>query len=78
MRSILRIRLCIRSRKVFFSRRGLDGLFVVCAGIQRYAFVARPVWFFWGFRWHPRYAFVLHASPLCGAAPTFLCRRKEK
>jgi hypothetical protein len=30
------------------------------------------------FRWHPRYAFVLHASPLCGAAPTFLCRRKEK
>src|SRR6266702_1818800 len=20
------------------------------------------------FRWHPRYAFVLHASPLCGAA----------
>jgi len=29
-------------------------------------------------RWHPRYAFVLHASPLCGAAPTFLCRRKEK
>jgi hypothetical protein len=30
------------------------------------------------FRWHPRYAFVLQASPLCGAAPTFLCRRKEK
>jgi hypothetical protein len=49
-------------------------------------------------RWHPRYAFVLQASPLCvclfagirvtvfavqasplcGAAPTFLCRRKEK
>jgi hypothetical protein len=22
--------------------------------------------------------FVPHASPLCGAAPTFLCRRKEK
>ncbi|MFP3553682.1 hypothetical protein SB861_23635 [Paraburkholderia sp. SIMBA_049] len=22
--------------------------------------------------------FALHASPLCGAAPTFLCRRKEK
>jgi hypothetical protein len=21
---------------------------------------------------------VLHALPLCGAAPTFLCRRKEK
>jgi hypothetical protein len=30
------------------------------------------------FRWHPRYAFVLQALPLCGAAPTFLCRRKEK
>jgi hypothetical protein len=29
-------------------------------------------------RWHPRYGSVLHASPLCGAAPTFLCRRKEK
>jgi len=29
-------------------------------------------------RWHPRVAFVLQASPLCGAAPTFLCRRKEK
>ena len=22
--------------------------------------------------------FAVHASPLCGAAPTFLCRRKEK
>ncbi|MEX3974203.1 hypothetical protein [Paraburkholderia caribensis] len=30
------------------------------------------------FRWHPRIVSVLHASPLCGAAPTFLCRRKEK
>jgi hypothetical protein len=29
-------------------------------------------------RWHPRCAFGLQASPLCGAAPTFLCRRKEK
>ncbi|CAG9241949.1 hypothetical protein PCAR4_1100001 [Paraburkholderia caribensis] len=27
---------------------------------------------------HPRFVSVLHASPLCGAAPTFLCRRKEK
>ncbi|WP_143327386.1 hypothetical protein [Paraburkholderia hospita] len=42
------------------------------------AFVALPVWFFWGFRWHPRYVFGAHALPLCGAAPTFLCRRKEK
>jgi hypothetical protein len=30
------------------------------------------------FRWHPRDAFVLQALPLCGAAPTFLCRGKEK
>jgi hypothetical protein len=30
------------------------------------------------FCWHPRYAFGLLALPLCGAAPTFLCRRKEK
>ncbi|MDR6384074.1 hypothetical protein J2802_004502 [Paraburkholderia caribensis] len=30
------------------------------------------------FRWHPRYVSLLHTSPLCGAAPTFLCRRKEK
>jgi hypothetical protein len=29
-------------------------------------------------RWHPRFAFVFHALPLCGAAPTFLCRGKEK
>jgi len=41
------------------------------------------VWLFAGirelaFRWHPRYVIVLQASPLCGAAPTFLCRRKEK
>src|SRR6476661_5772144 len=36
------------------------------------------VWLFLLCRWHPRYAFVLHALPLCGAAPTFLCRRKEK
>jgi hypothetical protein len=29
-------------------------------------------------RRHPLYVSSLHASPLCGAAPTFLCRRKEK
>jgi hypothetical protein len=34
--------------------------------------------FAFAFRWHPRIVSVLHASPLCGAAPTFLCRRKEK
>jgi hypothetical protein len=27
---------------------------------------------------HPRDVFGVHALPLCGAAPTFLCRRKEK
>jgi hypothetical protein len=46
------------------------------------AFVVRAspfgVLVFWRLRWHPRIAFVLQASPLCGAAPTFLCRRKEK
>ncbi|GJH01750.1 hypothetical protein [Paraburkholderia terrae] len=41
------------------------------------------VWFWFGFvclclRWHPRFVIWLQASPLCGAAPTFLCRRKEK
>jgi hypothetical protein len=28
--------------------------------------------------WHPRGAFAARALPLCGAAPTFLCRGKEK
>ncbi|CAG9241351.1 hypothetical protein PCAR4_1030001 [Paraburkholderia caribensis] len=39
-------------------------------------------WFGFGFgllfRWHPRFVSVLHALPLCGAAPTFLCGGKEK
>jgi hypothetical protein len=29
-------------------------------------------------RWRPRDVIGLLALPLCGAAPTFLCRRKEK
>jgi hypothetical protein len=59
--------------------RGAGGLvFWVFAGIRGVVFAARAVWLFWPLRWHPRYAFVLQASPLCGAAPTFLCRRKEK
>jgi hypothetical protein len=41
-------------------------------------FAAQAVWFFLSLRWHPLIAFVFQASPLCGAAPTFLCRRKEK
>jgi hypothetical protein len=43
------------------------GLLLVFAGIRGLLF-----------RGHPRYAFGLQALPLCGAAPTFLCRRKEK
>jgi len=35
-------------------------------------------WFACGFRWHPRDVIGSQALPLCGAAPTFLCRRKEK
>ena len=49
---------------------GVDGAgrcFGLCVGIRVMAF-----------RWHPRFVSVLQASPLCGAAPTFLCRRKEK
>jgi hypothetical protein len=39
-----------------------------------------PLGFFaaWGFRWHPHFASGFLALPLCGAAPTFLCRGKEK
>jgi hypothetical protein len=54
-------------------------------------FVCDAGWWF-GFCalcWHPGWfagvcagirvmVFAVHASPLCGAAPTFLCRRKEK
>jgi hypothetical protein len=49
-----------------------------------FAFLLASAWrwrcraVFWPLRWHPRIAFVLYALPLCGAAPTFLCRRKEK
>jgi hypothetical protein len=48
------------------------------AGIRVTVVAAQAVRFFLTLRWHPRFAFVLQASPLCGAAPTFLCRRKEK
>jgi hypothetical protein len=41
-------------------------------------FCWHPVFLRWHLRWHPRFVSVLQASPLCGAAPTFLCRRKEK
>ncbi|WP_143036627.1 hypothetical protein [Paraburkholderia steynii] len=45
----------------------------------RYAFVLQASLFgVLAFALAPRFVSVLHASPLCGAAPTFLCRRKEK
>jgi len=49
-------------------------------GIDVVGFFALAFGFGFGFALsrHPRFAFVLHASPLCGAAPTFLCRGKEK
>ncbi|MFP3559368.1 hypothetical protein SB861_53480, partial [Paraburkholderia sp. SIMBA_049] len=67
---------------VFVCDAGLGFAFVgravwfsgVFAGIRKAVFAAQVVLVFLHFRWHPRFAFVLHASPLCGAAPTFLCR----
>jgi hypothetical protein len=56
----------------------ISGSHLGCAGIRETVFAAQAVWFFGSLRWHPRNAFVLQALPLCGAAPTFLCRRKEK
>jgi hypothetical protein len=54
-------------------------VFYLCAGIRvLHSRFTRRRLVFWPLRWHPRVAFVLQASPLCGAAPTFLCRRKEK
>jgi len=29
-------------------------------------------------RWHPLYVALVQALPLCGAAPTFLCRLQRK
>jgi hypothetical protein len=53
---------------------GVGAAFCAVAGF----FCLRRWSVFWTLRWHPRFAFVLQASRLCGAAPTFLCRRKEK
>ncbi|TCG03220.1 hypothetical protein BZM27_50120 [Paraburkholderia steynii] len=69
--------LCAGIRKAVFAAQAV-WFACVFAGIRRAVFAAQAVWFCLCLRWHPRYAFVLHASPLCGAAPTFLCRRKEK
>jgi hypothetical protein len=64
---------------VFVLRGAPFGVLAFAAGIQVLPsrFERRSL-VFWPVRWHPRFAFVLEASPLCGAAPTFLCRRKEK
>jgi hypothetical protein len=43
-----------------------------------FAFVARLVWFARVCAGIRATVFAVQASPLCGAAPTFLCRRKEK
>jgi hypothetical protein len=60
---------CFRWHRRFgFAFAGIRGLILLS--------LASAVWFC--FRWHPRYGFGLLALPLCGAAPTFLCRRKEK
>jgi hypothetical protein len=55
---------------IYFDRTD-EGAFAVRAYAVCFCFCFR-------FRWHPRFVSVLHALPLCGAAPTFLCRRKEK
>jgi hypothetical protein len=49
----------------------------------RWVIFVRGPWFFCVcgagfFGWHPRGAYAAQALPLCGAVPTFLCRRKEK
>ncbi|AUT55268.1 hypothetical protein C2L66_26440 [Paraburkholderia caribensis] len=58
------------------------GVFGLCAGIRGVLLLllslASAGCLFWPLRRHPRFVSVLQASPLCGAAPTFLCRRKEK
>jgi hypothetical protein len=55
---------------------GFVWCFGLCAGIRGLpsCFKRRRL-VFWPLRWRPRYVFVLHVLPLCGAAPTFLCRR---
>ncbi|CAG9211154.1 conserved hypothetical protein [Paraburkholderia caribensis] len=52
--------------------------FLLYAGGRDLLLVFAFVFGFQTLRWHPRYVSSLQASPLCGAAPTFLCRRKEK
>jgi hypothetical protein len=69
----------MRKRFWFFLSATLGG-FLPLRGCPGFAFCvlagARSVCLL--LRWHPRFASGLLALPLCGAAPTFLCRRKEK
>ncbi len=68
----------LRSKRAFLSAT-LGGLLRFCAGIRvLLACFRRRGLVYWPLCWHPRFVISLHASPLCGAAPTFLCRRKEK
>src|SRR5689334_24969980 len=57
--------------------RGACLVLVLLVGVLVFARASANCFCF-RFRWHPRIVSVLQASPLCGAAPTFLCRRKEK
>ncbi|CAG9238762.1 hypothetical protein BCAR13_850061 [Paraburkholderia caribensis] len=59
----------------FAGRSWLGGLCLLLVGVLCFSLASL---FAFALRWHPRYVSVLQASPLCGAAPTFLCRRKEK
>ncbi|MEM5434986.1 hypothetical protein [Paraburkholderia diazotrophica] len=49
-----------------------------CAGRHLLLFATAFVFMFLPLRWHPHMRLAAQALPLCGAAPTFLCRRKEK
>jgi hypothetical protein len=52
-------------------------VFVCDAGLG-FAFEVWAVWFSGVCAGIRVTVFAVQASPLCGAAPTFLCRRKEK
>ncbi|WP_167450347.1 hypothetical protein [Paraburkholderia terrae] len=61
--------------------RGMVLVWFLSATLLRFAwvFVLRGLgWFAWVCAGIRDYVSWLQASPLCGAAPTFLCRRKEK
>jgi hypothetical protein len=64
---------------MLFAGRGYFCAAVAVNGFGFFSAQAVLVCFWFLFlRWHPRFVSLLQASPLCGAAPTFLCRRKEK